>query len=131
MKLMIKILKWIGKIFAGLIILILISGACFRLFSSKPVPSGKLIEVDGTKLHIRAEGQKNNLPTLILEAGAGNDTDVFHWIVEGLKDDMRIVRYDREGKWFSESSSDSITSEFYAHHLHKLLESGLLLNHTI
>jgi hypothetical protein len=80
MKLILKTFKWIGKILAGLIILLLISGLSFRLFSSKPVPPGKLVDVNGTKLHIRAEGQKNDLPTLILESGAGGDTDVFHWM---------------------------------------------------
>ncbi|SEC23871.1 Pimeloyl-ACP methyl ester carboxylesterase [Maribacter dokdonensis] len=124
MKLILKILKWIGKILAGFIIILLMSGLCFRLFSSKPVPPGKLVDVNGTKLHIRAEGQKNDFPTLILESGAGNDTDVFHWIAEGLKKNMRVVRYDREGKWFSESSKDSITPEFYARQLHSLLEKN-------
>ncbi len=124
MKLILKIIKWIGKILAGLIILILISGLCFRLFSSKPVPPGKLVDVNGTKLHVRAEGQKNNLPTLVLECGAGGDTDMFHWITKGLKDKMRIVSYDREGKWFSEPTIDSITPEFYARNLHDLLEKN-------
>ncbi|TCI90946.1 alpha/beta fold hydrolase [Tenacibaculum sp. M341] len=124
MKLILKIFKWIGKIIGGIIILILISGLCFRLFSSKPIPPGELVDVNGTKLHIRTDGEKNNLPTLILESGAGNDTDVFHWIAEGLKKNMRVVRYDREGKWFSESSKDSFTPEFYARQLHALLEKN-------
>ncbi len=124
MKLILKIFKWIGEILAGLIILLLISGLAFRLFSSKPVPPGKLVDVDGIKLHIRAEGPKNDLPTLILESGAGGDTDAFHWIAEGLKRNIRVVRYDREGKWFSEPSKDSITAEFYARQLHKLLEKN-------
>ncbi len=124
MKLIVKTLKWIGKILVGLIILILISGLFFRLFSSKPVAPGELVDVNGTKLHIRAEGEKNNSPTLILESGAGGDSDVFHWVTEGLKKNMRVVRYDREGKWFSESSKDSITSEFYANQLHRLLEKS-------
>jgi len=124
MKLILKTFKWIGKILAGLIILLLISGVSFRIFSSKPVPPGKLVDVNGTKLHIRAEGQKNDLPTLVLESGAGGDTDVFHWITEGLKKNMRVVRYDRDGKWFSELSKDSITPEFYARQLHKLLEKS-------
>jgi hypothetical protein len=85
MKLILKIRKWIGKIFVNLIILILVAGLCFRLFSSKPIPPGKLVDVDGKKLYIRAEGEKNNLPTIILEAGSNNDTAVFHWIAEGLK----------------------------------------------
>lgn len=137
MKLISKTFKWIGKILAGLIILLLISGLCFRLFSSKPVPPGELVDVNGTKLHIRAEGQKNNLPTIILEAGANSNTDMFHWVAEGLKGNMRIIRYDREGKWFSESSKDSITPEFYAHQLHQLLEKSgekppyLLVGHSM
>jgi len=124
MKLILKILKWIGKLFIGILILLIVSGACFRLFSSKPVPPGKLIDVNGTKLHIRAEGQKNDLPTLVLEAGAGGDTEGFHWIAEGLKKNMRVVRYDREGNRYSEASKDSLTSEYYAHQLHKLLEKS-------
>ncbi|GGX35082.1 alpha/beta fold hydrolase [Aquimarina muelleri] len=124
MKLILKTLKWIGKFLAGLIILLLVSGVFFRLFSSKPVPPGKLVDINGTKLHIRAEGQKNDLPTIILETGANSHTDMLHWIAEGLKKNMRVVRYDREGKWFSESSKDSITPEFYANQLHQLLEKN-------
>ncbi len=124
MKLILKIFKWIGKILAGFIILLLISGLCFRLFSSKPVPPGKLVDVNGTKLHIRTEGKKNDLPTIILESGANSHTDMFHWVAEGLKENMRVVRYDREGKWFSESSKESITPEFYANQLHELLEKN-------
>lgn len=124
MRLILKIFKWIGKILVGFIILLLISGLCFQLFSSKPVPPGKFVDVNGTKLHIRAEGEKNDLPTLILESGANSHTDMLHWITEGLKKNMRVVRYDREGKWFSEPSKDSITPEFYAHQLHELLEKN-------
>ena len=124
MKIILKILKWIGKFLAGLIIVLILSGACYRLFSSKPIPPGKLVDVNGTKLHIIAEGDKNDLPTLILESGAGGNTDMFHWIAEGLKKNMRVIRYDREGKWFSESSKDSITPEFYAKQLHALLEKN-------
>ena len=124
MKIILKTLKWIGKIIAGFIILLLLSGLFFRLFSSKPVPPGKLVDVNGTKIHIRAEGKKNDLPTLILEAGAGSNTDMLHWIAVGLKKNMRVIRYDREGKWFSESTKDSITPEFYANQLHQLLEKS-------
>jgi len=124
MKLISKILKWIGKFFISVLLLIILAGAFYRLFSSKPVPPGKLIDVNGTKLHIRAEGQNNDFPTLVLEAGAAGDSEVFHWIVEGLKKNMRVVRYDREGKWHSEASKDSLTSEYYAHQLHELLEKS-------
>ncbi|MFC6860371.1 alpha/beta fold hydrolase [Zunongwangia atlantica] len=123
-RLILRILKWIGKILGILIIVLLISGLCFRLFSSKPVPPGKLVDINGTKLHIISEGYKNELPTLILEAGAGSNTDMAHWIAKGLKKNMRVIRYDREGKWFSESSKDINSPEFYAKQLHNLLEKS-------
>ena len=125
MKIILKTLKWIGKFLAGLIILLIVSGACCRLFSSRPVPPGKLVDINGTKLHIIAEGEKNDLPTLVLESGAGGNTDMFYWIAEGLKKNMRVIRYDREGKWFSEPSKDIVTSEFYAQQLHELLQKSV------
>jgi hypothetical protein len=47
------------------------------LFSSKPIPPGKLVDVNGTKLHIIAEGEKTDLPTIVLESG-GSNTDMFY-----------------------------------------------------
>ncbi len=124
MKTIIKLLKGVGKIIIGIILFIVIAGLCYKLFSSAPKPPGELVDVNGTKIHIRAEGSKNNLPTLILEAGANNNTDVFHWVAEGLKQNFRVIRYDREGKWFSESSQEKFTPEFYAKQLHDLLEKN-------
>ncbi|MHC6200561.1 alpha/beta fold hydrolase [Elizabethkingia miricola] len=123
MKLVLKILKFTGKLIAGILILLLFSGLCYRLFSPKPVPPGKLVNVDGTHIHVRAEGEKKSLPTIIIEAGAQSNTDMLHWLAEGLKNHTRVIRYDRDGKWFSESSNnENISPEFYAHQLHQLLE---------
>ncbi|REC61009.1 hypothetical protein DRF65_18430 [Chryseobacterium pennae] len=123
MKLTLKILKFTGKLIVGILILLFLSGMCYRLLSSKPVPPGKLVNVNGTNIHVRVEGEKTSLPTIIMEAGAHSNTDMLHWIAEGLKDKTRVIRYDRDGKWFSESSnSDQISPELYAHQLHKLLE---------
>ncbi|KFF23782.1 alpha/beta fold hydrolase [Chryseobacterium vrystaatense] len=123
MKLTLKIFKFVGKLLAGILILLFFSGLCYRIFSPKPVPPGKLVDVNGTSLHVRAEGEKKSLPTIIIEAGAHSNTDMLHWLAEGLKNNTRVIRYDRDGKWFSESSNkDHISPEFYAHQLHELLE---------
>ncbi|CAL2092769.1 alpha/beta hydrolase [Tenacibaculum sp. 190524A05c] len=122
MKLILTILKWIGKIMTGLLILVLLAGLCFRIFDSKPIPPGKLVDINGTKLHVRVEGERNNYPTIILEAGANSSTDMFHWVSKGLNKKFRVILYDREGKWFSESTKDSIHPEFYAKQLHDLLD---------
>ncbi|MBL1221706.1 alpha/beta hydrolase [Chryseobacterium sp. L7] len=123
MKLILKTFKFIGKLILGILILLLFLGGCYRLFSSKPVPPGKLVNVNGTNIHVRVEGEKKSLPTIIIEAGAHSNTDMLHWLAEGLKDKTRVIRYDRDGKWFSESSNNAdISPEFYAHQLHELLE---------
>lgn len=123
MKLVLKIFKFVGKLIAGILILLLFLGTCFRLFSSKPVPPGKLVNVNGTDIHVRVDGEKKSLPTIIIEAGAQSNTDMLHWIAEGLKNNTKVIRYDRDGKWFSESGNNSnLSPEFYAHQLHELLE---------
>jgi pimeloyl-ACP methyl ester carboxylesterase len=123
MKIILKIFKFIGKLILGILILLLFLGLCYRVFSPKPVPPGKLVNVNGIDIHVRVEGEKKSLPTIIMEAGAHSNTDMLHWIAEGLKDKTRVIRYDRDGKWFSEpSNSDGRAPEFYAHQLHELLE---------
>ncbi|NIF04763.1 alpha/beta hydrolase [Chryseobacterium sp. Tr-659] len=123
MKLTLKIFKFIGKLILGILILLLFSGICYRLLSSKPIPPGKLVNVNGTNIHTRIDGEKKSLPTIIIEAGAHSNTDMLHWLAEGLKTQTRVIRYDRDGKWFSESSNrNNISPEFYAHQLHELLD---------
>lgn len=123
MKSILRICKFLGKLILGILILLLFLGMCYRLFSPKPVPPGKLVNVNGTNIHVRTEGTKKSLPTVIIEAGAHSNTDMLHWIAEGLKNKTRVIRYDRDGKWFSESSNSKNRSpEFYACQLHELLE---------
>ncbi|KMQ66523.1 hypothetical protein ACM46_03045 [Chryseobacterium angstadtii] len=123
MKFILKTFKFIGKLILGILIVLLFLGGCYRLFSSKSVPPGKLVNVNGTNIHVRAEGEKKSLPTIIIEAGAHSNTDMLHWLAEGLKNKTRVIRYDRDGKWFSElSNGDGRSPEFYARQLHELLE---------
>lgn len=123
MKLILKTFKFIGQLIVGILVLILLLGMGYKLFSSKPVPPGKLVNVNGTNIHVRAEGEKKSLPTVIIESGAHSNTDMLHWVAEGLKNNTRVIRYDRDGKWFSESSNQENRSpEFYAKQLHELLE---------
>lgn len=125
MKSILRIFKFLGKLLLGFLILFLFLGMCYRLFSPKPVPPGQLVNVNGTNIHVRIDGNKKSLPTVIIEAGAHGNTDMLHWIAEGLKDKTRVIRYDRDGKWFSESSNTNDRSpEFYAYQLHELLKKA-------
>ncbi len=124
MKIFKKLVKWITRIIALLVIIVLVSGLIVRIFSNKPEPIGNLVDVNGSDLHIIVEGEKNNKPTLVIEGGSGIASLYFHWLSEGLKDSMRVVRYDRAGIGYSEKSKTPRTAENIAHELHTLLEKS-------
>lgn len=105
-----------------LLALIVLAGLCLRLFSAEPQPPGKLVDVGGFKLHINSTGKRNNKPTLVIEAGAGGHSEYYYWLSEGLKDSLRVVRYDRAGLGYSELSDGLRDPETIAHELHTLLE---------
>lgn len=121
-RIILKILKWIGLSIASLLILIILVGLCFRLFSAKPQPPGELVDIGGFKLHINSTGERNNKPTLIIEAGAGGHSEYYNWIAEGVSDSIRVVRYDRAGIGYSELSDTPRDPETVARELHALLE---------
>jgi len=121
MKIILKILKWIGLSIVSLLLLIILVGLCFRLFSAKPQPPGELVDIGGFKLHINSTGEKNNRPTLVIEAGAGGHSEYYNWIAEGLSDSIRVVRYDRAGIGYSELSDTPRDPETVARELHTLL----------
>ena len=124
MKIIKKVLKWIGLSIGSLLLLIILTGLCFRLFSPKPQPPGELVDIGGFKLHINSMGEKNNKPTLVIEGGAGAPSEYYYWLGEGLKDNMRVVRYDRAGIGYSELSNTPRDPETIARELHTLLEES-------
>ena len=118
-----KILKKIFKYIGILIVLIILSGLVFRIFSPEPhKPKGKIVNVNGIDLHIQATGIKRNKPTVIIESGASSSTEYYHWLSEGMKDSLRVIRYDRAGNGYSELSDVPRSAETIAKELHQLLE---------
>ena len=123
MKILLKVLKWIGLSIGLLLVLIVLSGLVFRLFGPEAHQAmGKLVDIGGFKLHINSTGEKSDKPTLVIEAGMGLPGDHYHWLSEGLKDSMRVVRYDRAGLGYSELSNTPRDLETVARELHTLLE---------
>jgi len=122
MSAILKVLKWIGLSVGLLLIIVIVTGLVLRLFSSAPQPPGELVDIGDFKLHINSTGAKNKLPTLIIEGGNGMASEYYHWLSEGLKDRMRVVRYDRAGIGYSDASNTSRDPETIAHELHALLE---------
>jgi len=105
----------------GLLGLIILMGLVFRFFAAKPQPPGEMVDIGGLKLHINTAGVKNHRPTLVIESGAGAPGEYYHWLSEGLKDSMQVVRYDRAGIGYSELANSPREPEVVARELHKLL----------
>lgn len=124
MKIGLKILKWIGLSIGAMLMLIVLTGLLLRVFGPAPKPGGELVNVDGFELHINCTGEKNNRPTLVIEAGAGVPSEYYHWLSEGLKDSMRVVRYDRAGIGYSDLSYTPRDPETVARELHNLLTAA-------
>lgn len=122
MKRLKKVLKWISLSIGGLLLLIIVAGLGLRLFTAKPQPPGKLVDIGGFKLHVNSTGKRNSKPTLVVEAGAGGHSEYYYWIAQGLSDSIRVVRYDRAGIGYSELSDTPRDPETVAHELHDLLE---------
>lgn len=125
MKIFLKVLKWIGLSIGSLLMLIILAGLVFRLFgpTSHP-PMGEMVDIGDFRLHINCSGKKNDHPTLVIEGGAGSASEYYHWLSEGLKDSMRVVRYDRAGIGYSDASNTPRDPETIARELHTLLEKA-------
>jgi len=124
MKVLKKVLKWVGASIGSLLLLIILAGLTLRLFTPAPQPLGQLVDIGGFRLHINTAGKKSSSPTLIIEGGSGMATEYYHWLNEGLKDSMRVVRYDRAGIGYSDASNTPRDPETIAQELHALLEKA-------
>lgn len=68
------------------------------------VPNGTLVEVDGHKIHIYAEGEKGNKPTLVFMSGSATVAPVYDFksLYSILSDEYRIAVVEKAGYGFSE-----------------------------
>jgi len=125
MKWLRKIIKWMGISFVSILLLIIASGLVYRIFMPEPnQPLGKLVDMGNYQLHVVSAGEKSSKPTLVIEGGGGLTTEFYHWLSEGLKDSMRVVRYDRIGINHSDETSASRDPEAVARRLHTLLKKA-------
>lgn len=88
------------------------------------VHPGKLIEVNGHKMHIYSEGKGE--VTVVFTVGSGTPcayTD-YYYIQKELSKAVRTVSYDRAGYGFSEPAATPRTIEEQVKDLHELLEKS-------
>jgi pimeloyl-ACP methyl ester carboxylesterase len=96
-----------------------VSEARDRRFNPMP---GRLVEVNGHKMHILCVGEGN--PTVILDSGLGDSYLSWRKVQPQIAGFTRVCAYDRAGLGYSEPSNGPRTSEVIVGQLHALLQAA-------
>jgi pimeloyl-ACP methyl ester carboxylesterase len=96
-----------------------ISEARDRRFNSMP---GKLVDVQGRKMHIDCMGE--GMPTVVLDSGLGDSFISWRKVQPEIAKFVRVCSYDRAGLGYSDASPGSRDSKAIATELHELLQEA-------
>ncbi len=88
-----------------------------------PAP-GKLIDVEGTRLHLHVAGEGSAAPTVVLEAGMASMSSNWGWVRRSLASDGLVVTYDRAGLGWSDPAWVPVDAASSAEMLHAALVSA-------
>lgn len=91
----------------------------------RPPPPGRLVAVNGRRLHLRVKGEAAG-PTVVIEQGAGG-ASVFWWAMQDrISAFARVATYDRAGYGWSDATKARRSIKARSDELHALLAaSGL------
>lgn len=116
---------------AGLLICLVAIVVCFgaaynaialrRLRLAHPVP-GAFYAVAGHSMHLYCTGTGS--PTIVLEAGLGDDWIYWQKVQPELAKTTRVCSYDRAGLGWSEPQSPPQDAQVISSHLHDLLQAA-------
>jgi pimeloyl-ACP methyl ester carboxylesterase len=88
-------------------------------------PPGKMVDVDGCRMHLQVTGQ--GLPSVVLESGLGGMSSAWGWVQPETARFSSVVSYDRAGLGWSDRDPAPKTAALAARRLHTLLrKSGVL-----
>jgi pimeloyl-ACP methyl ester carboxylesterase len=115
-----RVYKWLIMSMA----LIVAAGAVFQLSvtqweSYRYPPSGKLVDIDGLRLHINCTGAGS--PTVIMDAALGDTSVIWQLVQPEISRFTRVCSYDRAGLGWSEAPNEPRTSSNIASELDGLL----------
>jgi pimeloyl-ACP methyl ester carboxylesterase len=121
-------------------LLIVLASTAFNAFATQyywakhPVP-GQFYKVDGRRMHIYCTGTGS--PTIILDAGLGNDWTIWGKVQPELSKTTRVCSYDRAGFGWSQARKGTQDANHIADQLHSLLQQAgitgpiVLMGHSI
>lgn len=90
---------------------------------------GKFVDVGEGQLHLFGMGTElaqNTLPTVIIEAGRGFFSPMYHWLQSGLSKYLHVYTYDRSGLGWSSPNTVLPDAEKRAQELFALLKKANL-----
>lgn len=90
-----------------------------------PAFSTTLVDVGGYRLAITCAGMGS--PTVVLDAGMGDTSEVWHQMQEAVSQFTRVCSYDRAGRGQSDLGPRPRTSQTIISELHTLLTSAYIL----
>ena len=88
-------------------------------------PAGKLLTVDGLRMHLLAYGgsDRQGMPTVVLETGLGGMSSAWGWIQPEVAKFARVVSHDRVGLGWSEDDARPASGVRNARRLHAMLDA--------
>jgi pimeloyl-ACP methyl ester carboxylesterase len=121
------LLRAIGLMIAGLVILLAITGASYQAVETRAdarrfPQEGKSVDIGGHKLNLNCTGQGS--PTVVLEAGLASTSFTWNRVQPGIASFARVCSYDRAGYMWSDFSPLPQTSVEIARELHTLLQNA-------
>jgi pimeloyl-ACP methyl ester carboxylesterase len=87
-------------------------------------PPGRMVDVDGHRLHIRPTGAQTATPTVVLEAGMASMSANWAWVQDELASEYRVVTYDRAGLGWSDPGTGRLDAASSAVELHTALRAA-------
>ena len=121
---------WVRRIFVGMVLLLLFAAGAGFLYENISetrdrrfnAMAGKLVNVDGLKMHIDCAGDGS--PAVILDSGLGDSYVSWRKVQPEIAKFARVCSYDRAGLGYSDSSHEPRTSKIIAEQLHALLQAA-------
>jgi pimeloyl-ACP methyl ester carboxylesterase len=124
--------SWLRRLATALLLLLLVLAVIGILYQNisearnrrfNPM-AGRIVTVDGRRMHIDCEGSPRAGPTVILDSGLGDSYLSWRKVQPEIAKFSRVCSYDRAGIGYSDSSSQPRTSRVIAEELHALLQAA-------
>ena len=97
----------IASIFVGMILIPIAAGWLLSAFAKEVYAPGRLLDVAGYKQHVFCRGELHALPPIVIEAGGGVLSPLYHNLVEALFKWTKVCIYDRPGMGWSKDNGNA------------------------